>query len=184
MAIPAQWADDILRFWLDETAPEQWFKKDDAFDDVLRRRFLTVHEELCRVANDVCLADASTALAAVIAFDQFPRNMFRGTPRAFATDARALALAEAAVAKGFDTHLTKDGKLFLYLPFLHAEDPAAQRRGVSLTEALGNPEHTRFAVAHKEIIDRFGRFPHRNAVLGRSSTPEELAFLQTPGSSF
>jgi uncharacterized protein (DUF924 family) len=115
-------------------------------------------------------------------FDQFPRNMFRGTPEAFATDARALELADAAVAAGFDAHLGLHGRQFLYMPFMHSEDGAAQARCVALFGAMGSAELLGFAQSHKDIIDRFGRFPHRNAVLGRASTPAEIEFIKnTPG---
>jgi uncharacterized protein (DUF924 family) len=112
------------------------------------------------------------------------RNMFRGTPQAFAADAKALDLAAAAVALGFDRALTNDERQFLYLPFEHAESAEAQAHSVALFASLGDPELTKWAEAHKAVIDRFGRFPHRNAVLGRTSTPEEIEFLRQPGSSF
>jgi|SRR5262245_14232948 uncharacterized protein (DUF924 family) len=178
-----EWVDEVLRFWFEETRPKQWFEKDEGFDAVCRR-FLALHERLAVQPVASLLADARTALAAVIVFDQMPRNMFRGTARAFGTDARALELADAAVAQGFDRDLTKDERMFLYLPFEHAEDSKAQARSVALTAELGDPELTKWAEAHKVVIDRFGRFPHRNAVLGRPSTPEEVAFLKLPGSSF
>jgi len=183
-ASPDDWVGDILRFWFAEIAREQWFKKDVAFDQRLRARFLMVHERVAALPVASCLPDAQTAVAAVIALDQFPRNMFRGTPRAFATDARARELAETAIAKGFEAALTNDQRMFLYLPLEHAEDASAQARCVELMGALGDPELGRYAVAHKDIIDRFGRFPHRNAILGRESTAEEIEFLKGPGSSF
>jgi uncharacterized protein (DUF924 family) len=184
MTVPENWVDDVLRFWFEETRPKQWFEKDAGFDAEVRLRFLALHETLAARPASSLLADARTALAAVIVFDQMPRNMFRGTPRAFATDARALELADAAIAQGFDDGLTKDERIFLYLPFEHAESREAQARSVTLTGGLGDPELTKWAEAHKVIIDRFGRFPHRNAVMGRPSTPEEIEFLQQPGSSF
>ena len=116
------------------------------------------------------LRDARSALAAVIVLDQFSRNMFRGDPRAFASDAKALAIADAAIGKGYLGELSKDERLFLYLPFEHCEDRAQQARCVQLMSELGDPELTRYAVAHRDIIERFGRFPHRNAILGRTST--------------
>ena len=134
--------------------------------------------------EDALLADSKTALAAVIVLDQFSRNMFRGTPNAFENDAKALAIAEAAIGGGFAEALSADGRLFLYLPFEHHEGAEAQARCVELMSALGDPELTKYAQAHKDIIDRFGRFPHRNAILGRRSTEEELEFLEGPGSSF
>ena len=178
------WVDAVLRFWFEDTRPKQWFEKDEAFDAEVRRRFLALHETLAAQPVSSLLADGRTALAAVIVFDQMPRNMFRSTPRAFATDAKALELADAAIARGFDGGLTKDERMFLYLPFEHAEDSEAQARADALMAGLGDPELTKWAEMHKVIIDRFGRFPHRNAVLGRSSTPEEIEFLKQPGSSF
>ena len=176
--------DEVLRFWFEEAGPEQWFVKDQAFDAEVRRRFLALHEAFAAQPNQALLKNARTALAALIALDQMPRNMFRGSPRAFASDAKALEIAEAMIGKGYDAGLTRDERLFCYLPFEHAEDKAAQARGVALMTALGDAELTKWAEAHKAIVDRFGRFPHRNAVLGRPSTPEETEFLKQPGSSF
>ena len=133
--------------------------------------------------EDALLADTDTALAAVIWLDQFSRNMFR-SPSAFASDAKALAIAEAAIAKGLMAALNRDELLFLYLPFEHRENADAQARSVELISVLGNPELTGYAQAHKDIIDRFGRFPHRNVILGRASTAEEMEFLKGPSSSF
>jgi uncharacterized protein (DUF924 family) len=177
------WADGVLRFWFEECVPEQWFKKDDAFDRALGERFRVLHAAVAALPVEHCLADAQTALAAVLVLDQFSRNMFRGTPRAFAADAQALALAEKAVACGFDRETPVERRKFFYLPFEHAEDARAQARSVELFAPLGE-ENLRWATAHKAIIDRFGRFPHRNAILGRISTPEEIAFLAGPDSSF
>ena len=174
----------MLRFWFKETRPKQWFEKDEAFDAAVRRRFLALHEALATQPIAALLTDARTALAAIIVFDQMPRNMFRGSPRAFATDAKALDVAVAAIANGFDTGLTKDERLFCYLPFVHAEDREMQARCVALMSGLGDPDLTKRAEAHKAVIDRFGRFPHRNAILGRASTPDEIEFLKEPGSSF
>src|SRR5262245_20910358 len=168
------WFADILNFWFIEIPREAWFQKDELFDQRLRERFFTQHEHVAALPTADCVRGAETAIAAVLALDQFPRNMFRGTPRAFATDAKALAIADRAIESGFDARLSKDQLTFLYLPFQHAEDPAVQARAVQLMASL----------VHKDIIDRFGRFPHRNAILGRISTPEEIAFLTQPGSSF
>lgn len=181
---PATWVDDVLHFWFQECTPAQWFKKDEAFDRSLRERFAAVSEGVARMTVEACLSDARTALAAVIACDQFPRNIHRGDARAFASDPTALAIAEGAIARGHDAGLSKDERLFLYLPFEHAEDVDAQARSVALTATLGDPDLLKWAQAHKTIIDRFGRFPHRNATLGRISTAEEKQFLSEPGSSF
>lgn len=182
MANPA-WVGDVLRFWFEECVPEQWFKKDDTFDQVLRSGFLALHAEVSTLALEACLTDADTALAATIVLDQFSRNMFRDTPDAFATDAKALAIVEAAIARDLDQRVSEERRKFFYLPFEHAEDAATQARSVQLFASLG-AEDLRWAEAHKAIIDRFGRFPHRNEALGRVSTPEEIEFLAGPGSSF
>jgi uncharacterized protein (DUF924 family) len=179
-----EWVSVVLRFWFEETRPTQWFEKDERFDAEVRRRFLALHETLATQPVASLLTDAQIALAAVIVFDQMPRNMFRGTARAFATDGKALRIADAVVAQGFDSELAKDARMFLYLPFEHAESREAQVRSVALNAGLGDPALTKWAEAHKAVIDRFGRFPHRNAALGRVSTPEEIEFLKQPGSSF
>jgi len=120
----------------------------------------------------------------VIVLDQMSRNMFRDTPRAFAADPQALRVAEAAIVRGFDAGLTKGQRLFLYLPFVHSKDRQAQARSVALTASLGDPALQKWAEAHSAVIDRFGRFPHRNAILGRTSTPAEIEFLKQPDSYF
>jgi uncharacterized protein (DUF924 family) len=178
------WAKDVLRFWLEETAPEKWFQKDDVLDAAVRARFVRTHEHVASLTRDDCLTDPQTALAAVITLDQFSRNMFRGTLRAFASDPQALRLAEAAIGKGFDVEVSEPGRLFFYLPFEHAEDAATQKRCVALMATLADPGLVKWAEAHQAIIDRFGRFPHRNAILGRHSTRDELDFLTQSGSSF
>ncbi|KAB2911993.1 MAG: DUF924 domain-containing protein [Hyphomicrobiaceae bacterium] len=179
-----EWAADIHRFWFEELRSEQWFRKDAALDDTIRVRFLGHHEYAAGAHISDLMLDGQATVAAVIALDQFPRNMFRGTPRAFATDAKAIALAQAAIDAKLDATLNKNERLFLYLPFEHCEDAAAQARSVALFAALEDPELLKYAQAHKAIIDRFGRFPHRNAVLGRPSTREEVEFLNGPNSSF
>jgi uncharacterized protein (DUF924 family) len=179
-----EWVEAVLKFWFEQIEPDLWFKKDPTFDASVRERFLGLHDVLAVRENNDLLADAQTALAAVIVFDQMSRNMFRDTPRAFVADPRALRLAEAAIARGFDVGLTKDQRLFLYLPFEHSEDRQMQARSVALMASLGDPELQKWAEAHKAIVDRFGRFPHRNSVLGRASTPEEIELLKQPDSSF
>jgi len=177
------WCDDVLHFWFDDLSSDQWWRKDDALDARIRERFLPLYESLASHPV-VATADPGVALATVIVLDQFPRNMFRGQPRVYATDAQALAVAKAAIAGGLDRALPKDGRLFLYMPLQHSEDAADQRLSVELVAALGDEDLTRFALAHQRIIERFGRFPHRNAILGRSSTPEELASLDEPMGRF
>jgi uncharacterized protein (DUF924 family) len=176
------WATDVLNFWFHELTPEQWFKRDEALDRTIIARFSNHHAQVEATAD--LLADAPTARTAIIILDQFSRNMFRGLPRAFASDARALELSEAAIERGFDHGATAPERLFLYLPFEHAENADAQARSVALISSIGVELYTKSALAHQAIIQRFGRFPHRNAILGRTSTPEETSFLQQPGSSF
>jgi uncharacterized protein (DUF924 family) len=178
------WVDDVLRFWFTELTLEQCFEKNDAVDRQIEARFGTVHQRLAADAGSIDATAPRELLAAVIAFDQFPRNLFRGTARAFATDPVARRLANAAVDSGIDTAMAKRERIFLYLPFEHSEDAADQMRSIALFGALDDPELDKYALAHKVIIDRFGRFPHRNAALGRQSTPEEIAFLKEPMSSF
>src|SRR6478672_7550422 len=178
------WAREVLRFWLEETAPERWFQNDTAFDQHVRARFCKTHATVASLCHEVCLTDPDTALAAIIVLDQFSRNMFRGTPRAFASDANALSITQKALAKGFAGALSSEEELFLYLPFEHQENVDAQARSVELISALGDPELTKYAQAHKDIVDRFGRFPHRNAILGRTSTAEEMEFLKGQASPF
>jgi uncharacterized protein (DUF924 family) len=176
--------EEVLHFWFEELAPKQWFKPDPALDQEIARRFSDLHHALAQDVPADWVATPRAMLAAVIALDQFPRNMFRGTARAFATDHLALATAQEAIARGSDRALSVAERQFLYLPFEHAEDPAMQARSVALYQALGDKEGLDYARRHKAIIDRFGRFPHRNAALRRVSTAEELDFLMQPGSSF
>ncbi len=177
------WVAEALDFWFRELGPEAWFAKRDDLDGVIRSRFQALHERLAQGA----VIDSSTPrelLAAVLVLDQFSRNMFRGTPRAFAADPLARDLARQAIERGLDRGMTAEERLFLYLPFEHSEDRADQDLSVRLIEALGNEYWTRYAQAHRSIIERFGRFPHRNAILGRTSSPEELKLLEDPMGSF
>lgn len=178
------WVGEVIRFWLEETPAEARFKRDEALDVEIGRRFSVVHADVSAITVDEAVASAHRALSTVIVIDQFSRNMFRGSPKAFASDAKALSVARKAIMLGFDREFDKYGRLFLYLPFEHSEDLADQERSVALIAGLGDAELDRYAVAHLEIIRRFGRFPHRNEVLARESTPEELLFLKQPGSSF
>jgi uncharacterized protein (DUF924 family) len=174
----------ILDFWFGEIRPAQWFKPDAALDAEITRRFGAVYEELSTGVAEAWRFGAREILAAVVVLDQFPRNMFRGTPKAFATDAAALVLAERSIERGADRLLTQIERQFLYMPFQHSEELAVQERSIALFEALGDASVLDFARRHHAIVKRFGRFPHRNAVLGRASTGEEIAFLKQPGSSF
>jgi uncharacterized protein (DUF924 family) len=170
-------AQSVLDFWFAHEA--DWFRKTEAFDTEVRARFLPWVDRVPLQWLD----SARDCLARIIVLDQFPRNMFRGTARAFATDALALAAAKQAIARGYDTHYSEKEKLFAYLPLEHSESLADQEQACALMQPLG-AELYRYALAHRDIIARFGRFPHRNAILGRSSTPEELEFLKQPGSGF
>ena len=153
-------------------------------DGAIRDRFTALHERLAREDGTIRTEAPRELLAAIIVFDQFSRNLHRGSPRAFATDPIARRLARAAVADGLDQAMSKRERIFIYLPFEHSEDRADQEQSVRLFGQLDDENLTKYAVAHKVIIDRFGRFPHRNAALGRVSTPEEIAFLKEPMSSF
>lgn len=176
--------DDILAFWFSEEVTPKWWVKEDAFDATIRERFAAAFEAALAGALDSWAATPGGALALVILLDQVPRNSFRGTPRAFAGDDKALAVAKDAIARGFDAALPADQRNFLYMPLQHSERLEDQERGVALFAANDVADGLRFMCAHRDIIARFGRFPHRNAILGRTSTPEELDFLQQPGSSF
>jgi len=177
------WVGEVLAFWFEELREADWFARSEATDARIRERFLGLHEQLTQTA-DLTVASARSALATVLVLDQFSRNLFRGTARAFAADTQALRLARQTIDRGLDQEMTPMQRLFLYLPFEHSEDPADQVLSVQLIRRLGREDLTRYAEAHKAIIDRFGRYPHRNAALGRTSTAEELEFLQEPGSSF
>jgi uncharacterized protein (DUF924 family) len=174
----SDWAAQVLHFWFEELQPEAWFRKDERVDAAIRERFGALHEQLARIRPEQ-LTTPLESVAAVIVLDQFPRNVFRGSPRAFATDALALSIAQHAIANGVDLQLTQQQRLFLYMPFQHSEDRAVQARSIELFEQLGIAENLDYAQRHKDIIDRFGRFPHRNEVLGRRSTTEELQFVAT-----
>ncbi|SBW01906.1 conserved hypothetical protein [uncultured Alphaproteobacteria bacterium] len=170
-------ADEVVRFWR-EAGREKWFAKDEAFDAACRTRFGAAWERAAAGAFDAWAETPEGALGLVILLDQIPRNVFRRDPRTWAADAKALAVAERAVERGFDREVAADLRAFFYLPFEHAEDRRAQARSLDLFAALGDPEFLHWARHHHDIVMRFGRFPHRNAVLGRDSTPEELAFLE------
>jgi uncharacterized protein (DUF924 family) len=182
-ATEPEWSTDVLYFWFAELGEAHWFARSDATDALIRKRFLGLHEQLA--ADEPGGGETPHgALAKVIVLDQFPRNMFRGTPRAFATDALARTVARSAIDAGLDAHLTRAERLFLYLPFEHSEDRQDQALAVRLIEPLGSDDWTHFARAHQSIIERFGRFPHRNAILGRKSSAEELVALADPKGSF
>jgi uncharacterized protein (DUF924 family) len=188
-------ATDILDFWLGEPQSADygkpravWFQKDTAFDQLLRDRFFAVYEQAAVDGLAHWQEDLHSCLAFIILLDQFPRNLFRNTPQAFSTDFRALATAKYAIAQGYDQLLLPVQRWFVYLPFEHSESWEEQQRSIQLWEQLRSDADSasaiEFAHRHAEIIQRFGRFPHRNQILGRTSTEEELEFLMQPGSSF
>jgi uncharacterized protein (DUF924 family) len=187
------WAE-VLEFWfgaLDSSEfgrnRKRWFEKSADFDALVRERFQGTHEAAAAGRLEGWTERPLAALALVVTLDQFPRNMFRGTPRAFATDPQALTVARGVVARGFDAALLPVQRTFVYLPFGHAEDRDAQRESLRLFDGLARESASvdvTYAMLHYAIVDRFGRFPHRNAILGRESTAAELAFLAQPGSSF
>lgn len=170
---------DVVKFWI-EAGPGRWFKKDIAFDDEFRARFAAAHDMVSSDALDEWASTAEGALALMILLDQFPRNSFRGTARMFATDARALSIAKQAIAHGFDTMVNPELRRFFYLPFMHSEVLVEQDRSLELHVPLGD-EPMRYAVMHRDIIARFGRFPHRNELLGRTTTADEHSFLDEGG---
>lgn len=170
---------ELLRFWRD-AGPQRWFRPDAAFDAQLRERFLPAHEAAAAGRLDAWNASADGALALVLLLDQFPRNAFRGTARMYATDVQARKVAEAAIAAGHDRAVDPQLRQFFTLPFMHSEELRDLERCVALNEAIGG-ESLRFARHHRDIVARFGRFPHRNEVLGRPSTSEEESFLAEGG---
>jgi uncharacterized protein (DUF924 family) len=173
---------DILAFWR-EAGRERWYKRDDAFDAELRGRFLELWRKAAAGGLSSWEATDDGALALVIVLDQFPRNMFRGEAGVYASDTLAREVARRAIARGADSRIEAALLEFLYMPFMHSEDPADQRRSVELFGNSGNAENLGYARDHAAIVSRFGRFPHRNRILGRTTTPEEQAFLDNGGFS-
>ncbi len=181
--IEPSWVAQVLDFWFGEAREELWFGTSPDFDERIRRRFLAVYERV--VENEARdLTGQRALLAGIIVADQFPRNMFRGSSRCFEADHIARRLAQEVLTLGLDAVMTRPERHFTYLPFEHSEDRDHQALAVRLVEALGEESWTLHARAHQRIIERFGRFPHRNALLGRPSSPEELQFLQDPASRF
>ena len=177
-------AQRVLSFWFNETNPENWFKKDLKFDDQVKALFQGTYNEVVSGNTASWRKTAQGRLAEIIVLDQFPRNMFRDTPQAFASDEIALNLAREAVRLGEDEMLNPTEKAFLYMPYMHSESKKMHQEALRLYSQRGLEENLKFEILHKNIIDRFGRYPHRNKILGRKSTPDELEFLKQPGSSF
>jgi uncharacterized protein (DUF924 family) len=183
---------DVLFFWFgppkERGGPhKRWFEKSEAFDREIRERFLPLHEDAAAGKLSHLKQNAADCLALIVLLDQFPRNMFRGTPRAFATDAKARLVADWAVDRGYDLQFKDEQeRLFFYLPFEHSEDLDDQHRAVELVRQRcpTDPEILRYAILHRDVIEKFGRFPHRNPILGRRSTPDEEEYLKGPGAGF
>ena len=176
--------DNILSFWFEEIEPKQWFVKDLSFDQLLIERFSDIHHQASQCELYDWRKTAEGCLAEVIILDQFSRNMFRDTANAFASDPLALALAQSAIAAGKDQDLTPAQRTFLYMPFMHSESLKVHDVAVKLFTDNGIQANLDFEIKHRDIIEKYGRYPHRNAILGRDSSPEEIAFLEQPGSSF
>ena len=176
--------DEVVSFWR-EAGPSRWYRKDEVVDEEIRRRVEAAHHAAARGEHDDWLETAGGALALLILLDQFPRNLFRGTAHAFATDSLARKVARAAVERGYDRSADPALREFFYMPFEHSEDLGDQDRALALFVAFGketdDPDVAKWAVIHRAIIERFGRFPHRNTCLGRDATPEEQAFLEGGG---
>ncbi|MDR5899912.1 DUF924 domain-containing protein [Halomonas vilamensis] len=174
----------ILRFWFDDVEPKQWWRVDRDFDAALKARFLPVLEQAIAGELDTWRNSAKGRLAEVIVLDQFSRNIYRDTPQAFAQDPQALALAQEAVSGGALNALGQDERTFLLMPYMHSESRIIHEQAEALFKAFAPADNTHYELRHKAIIDRFGRYPHRNAILKRRSTPEEREFLKQPGSRF
>ena len=176
--------DAVISFWFEELKPEDWYTKNDALDRDIAERFGAMHLALAGSIPQQWWSSAEAVLALIIVFDQFPRNIYRGTPLAFATDCLALKEARSAIDAGLDQLVDAKRRIFFYMPFEHSEVLADQDQAVELISRLDDEEYTRYAHAHRDVIVRFGRFPHRNAILGRENTAEETAYLAQPGSGF
>jgi uncharacterized protein (DUF924 family) len=178
--------DEVLDFWFSEQTRPRWWDKDEGFDAEVTRRFEAVHKDAAAGKLAEWERTPEGALALIVSLDQFPRNMYRGTPRAFATDDKARAAATAAIDRGHDLAFDDaDHRMFFYLPLEHSERIEDQDRCVTLVrERCGDGDYPKYAEAHRDVIRRFGRFPHRNAILGRRNTPEEEAYLSEPGAGF
>ncbi len=175
---------DVLDFWFTETAPAQWWAADPAFDSLITQRFGALHARAAQAELAAWRANPQGRLAEVLVLDLFSRNIHRGSKQAFAQDGMALVLAQEAVACGADQTLPPLERGFLYMPYMHSESRAIHGQALALFEALGNASQLDFERRHQAIVERFGRYPHRNAMLGRESTTEELQFLTLPGSAF
>ena len=177
-------ADSVLSFWFEEIPPEQWWLKSPELDDVITKRFGDLHRSATACELFLWRDTARGKLAEILILDQFSRNIYRGKVAAFSSDSLALALAQTAIATNADCELNVKERFFLYLPFMHSESPLIHSKAVALFNTPGLESGLEFELKHKAIIDRFGRFPHRNTLMARTSTPQEQQFLETPDSFF
>ncbi len=175
---------DVLTFWFEELTPQQWFTGGEEVDRLIATRFSLLHQQAALGELHSWRNSAQGRLAEVIVLDQFSRNLHRGHAMSFACDGMALVLAQEAIAMGLDQELSAQQRTFLYMPYMHSESLSIHEQAVALFQANGNELNLDFELRHKAIIERFGRYPHRNTILGRPSTPDELTFLKEPGSSF
>lgn len=175
---------EILDFWFNELQPQQWWVKDAKLDLLIRERFLNIYEQAKRCELFAWREVSEGRLAEILILDQFPRNIFRDTAQAFATDSLALGLAQEAVSTGADQKLNQTQRSFLYMPFMHSESVVVHEIAVDLFEKNGDESSYEYELKHKQIIEQFGRYPHRNRILERESTAEEITFLKQPGSGF
>lgn len=176
--------NEVIAFWFEELRPQQWFSKDEVLDGEIEVRFGELHKAAAQGELEGWRDTARGRLAEVIVLDQFSRNIHRDSPLAFACDGMALVLAQEALRTGADMELPMEQRAFLYMPYMHSESRAVHEVAIEVFSRPGAEYNYEFELKHKAIIDRFGRYPHRNAILGRASTPEEIEFLKEPGSSF
>jgi uncharacterized protein (DUF924 family) len=175
---------EVLDFWFNDIEPKQWFEKNIDFDNTIKDRFGALHRQAIQGELSAWRDSPKGALAEIIVLDQFSRNIYRDQPESFAADPMALALAQVAISNGFDVELSPTERSFLYMPFMHSESAVIHKQAVTLFSELDIVNSLDFELKHKKIVDRFGRYPHRNAILGRKSSSEELAFMAEPDSSF
>jgi uncharacterized protein (DUF924 family) len=176
--------NDVLDFWFNEISPAQWWLKDEVFDKEVRKRFLDIHHSANRGELYTWRKTAEGRLAEIIVLDQFSRNIFRDQAKSFASDSLALILTQEAVSQQEDQNIAENKRSFMYLPYMHSESRIIHQQAVKLYTMLGNASNLEFDLKHRDIIERFGRYPHRNVILGRKSSAEEQVFLKKPGSSF
>lgn len=176
--------NEVLHFWFSELSPDDWWMKNPELDQLIEKRFLKLHEQAIRGELFSWRKTPRGRLAEIIVLDQFSRNIYRGKPQSFAADGIALVLAQEAVELGLDKELNQQERVFLYLPYMHSESLLIHEEAMKLFTELGEKENLAYEIAHIDILRRFGRYPHRNNILGRISTPEEVEFLKGPNSSF